>query len=142
MILGLIPITILLQLKGLRVAIIVTASFMALGTAIRCFTMEEESFRILAHAGAILNGFAGIAIGAAPALLSSRWFPPNERTTATGIGCTFNQLGNAGGFFLGPWLIRYPQNHSKPENATFSLPSLDDNDIDELRREIRDYMFI
>lgn len=34
--------------------------------------------------GAILNGMAGIVIGAAPSLVSSRWFPPNERTTATG----------------------------------------------------------
>lgn len=35
-------------------------------------------------------------------------FPPNERTTATGISNMFNQLGNAGGFLLGPLLVREP----------------------------------
>ncbi|XP_068222406.1 solute carrier family 49 member 4 homolog [Palaemon carinicauda] len=152
MILGLLPLTTLLQVKGIRIALLLTASFMTAGTALRCLTEEEQAFRILAHAGAILNGFAGIAIGAAPSMLSSRWFPPNERTTATGIGCTFNQLGNAGGFFLGPLLIRIPKNHTDPGNITLSydlmetgnqtVSDIDDDDIQILRQGIRNYMFI
>ncbi|KAK8728928.1 hypothetical protein OTU49_008875, partial [Cherax quadricarinatus] len=132
MIMGLAPLTLLLQTKGIRVALLLTAFLLSLGTAVRCLTTEEKSFTVLAHVGAVLNGFAGIIIGAAPSLISSRWFPPNERTTATGIGCTFNQLGNAGGFFLGPWLVHMPKNH----NHT------DSDDIDNLRKSIRDYMWI
>nr|XP_027237352.1 disrupted in renal carcinoma protein 2 homolog isoform X1 [Penaeus vannamei] len=136
MIFGLIPMTALLQLKGIRVALLLTAVFMALGTGIRCLTTDEKAFTILAHLGAIFNGLGGIVIGAAPSLVSSRWFPPNERTTATGIGCTFNQLGNAGGFFFGPWLVHLPGNHSKPDNTT------SDTDVEDLRRAIYDYMWI
>ena len=40
-------------------------------------------FRIC-HACAILNGIAGIVVFSAPSAVSSAWFPPNERTTATG----------------------------------------------------------
>lgn len=53
-----------------------------------------------------------------------------------GIGCTFNQLGNAGGFFFGPWLVHLPGNHSKPDNTT------SDTDVEDLRRAIYDYMWI
>lgn len=137
MIMGLAPMTILLQTKGIRVSLVLTAFLMGLGTALRCITTEEKPFTLLAHAGAVLNGFAGIIIGAAPSLISSRWFPPNERTTATGIGCTFNQLGNAGGFFFGPWLIHMPKNFT-------DYPHFEANnsDIDDLRRSIWDYMWI
>ncbi|KAK3894940.1 hypothetical protein Pcinc_001318 [Petrolisthes cinctipes] len=138
MLTGLIPMTILLQTKGLRISLILTVFMMAMGTAVRCFTTEEYSFTILAHIGAVLNGFAGIIIGAAPSLVSSRWFPPNERTTATAIGCTFNQLGNAGGFFLGPLLVQMPSNIS---NSTFG-PDFDDDEVERLRRNISDYMWI
>jgi hypothetical protein len=33
----------------------------------------------------MLDGIAGITIMAAPPLISSLWFPPDERTTATAI---------------------------------------------------------
>ena len=37
------------------------------------------------HICAILNGISGVTIMAAPPLISSAWFPPSERTTATAI---------------------------------------------------------
>jgi FLVCR family MFS transporter len=40
----------------------------------------------------MLDGIAGITIMAAPPLISSLWFPPDERTTATAI----NQVNEAG----------------------------------------------
>lgn len=45
-------------------------------------------------------------------------FPPNERTTATGISSVFNQLGNAGGFLLGPLLVREPDLRQIVNNKT------------------------
>jgi len=62
----------------------------------------------MAHIGANLNGIAGIVICSVPTAVSSLWFPPNERTTATALSTTFNILGNAGGFLLGPMLVREP----------------------------------
>ena len=47
---------------------------------------------------AILNGMAGIIVFSAPSALSSAWFPPNERTTATGVALVFNNLGNVFSF--------------------------------------------
>ncbi|KAB7500452.1 Disrupted in renal carcinoma protein 2-like protein [Armadillidium nasatum] len=135
MIIGLVPFTIMLQTKGLRYSIVITSGLLAAASAVRLLATEELAFTIFAHIGALLNGFAGIIIGCAPSLLSSTWFPPNERTTATGIGCTFNQLGNAGGFFLGPLIVQDPTNKSN-----ISFPA--NTDTDMIRRSIRDYMWI
>jgi hypothetical protein len=37
------------------------------------------------HICSILNGISGVTIMAAPPLISSLWFAPDERTTATAI---------------------------------------------------------
>lgn len=51
-----------------------------------------------------MNGLAGpIAMGAPPAL-SSEWFPPEQRTTATAIATVSNTLGLAVSFLLGTLL--------------------------------------
>ena len=63
----------------------------------------------MAHIGANLNGIAGIVICSVPTAVSSLWFPPNERTTATGLSTMFNQLGNAGGFLLGLYIFQINQ---------------------------------
>lgn len=65
--------------------------------------------------------------------LKSR-FPPNERTTATGISNMFNQLGNAGGFLLGPLLVR------EPDSPNTTLTS--GNVVHQLRNDIRTLMNI
>lgn len=65
----------------------------------------------LSHICAILNGMAGIVIFSAPSAVSSAWFPPGERTTATGIAIVFNNLGNAVSFLLAPAIVPDP-----PEN--------------------------
>ncbi|KZS19268.1 Disrupted in renal carcinoma protein 2 [Daphnia magna] len=103
-----VPLIWLCDLYGLRVGMMVSALLMALGTSIRCISMNETIFTWMAHSGANFNGIAGIVLCAVPPALSSHWFPPNERTTATGISSVFNQLGNAGGFLLGPLLVREP----------------------------------
>ena len=49
----------------------------------------------MSHLCAILNGVAGVVVFSAPSAVSSAWFPPAERTTATAVGILFNNLGNA-----------------------------------------------
>ena len=49
----------------------------------------------MSHLCAILNGVAGVVVFSVPSAVSSAWFPPAERTTATAVGILFNNLGNA-----------------------------------------------
>lgn len=56
-------------------------------------------------------------------------FPPNERTTATGISSVFNQLGNAGGFLLGPLLVREPDQPQTNNKTGINSVRLLRNDI-------------
>ena len=102
-----------INILGLRVGTLVSAFLMALGTAIRCISTNEDLFTWMAHLGANLNGVAGIVMCSVPPALSSLWFPPNERTTATAVSSVFNQLGNAGGFLLGPLLVRDPDENNQ-----------------------------
>lgn len=102
------PLIWLYDLYGLRSGTLFSAFLMAVGTAIRCISTSELFFTWMAHIGANLNGIAGIVICSVPTAVSSLWFPPNERTTATALSTTFNILGNAGGFLLGPMLVREP----------------------------------
>lgn len=102
------PLIWLYDIYGLRMGTLFSAFLMAVGTAIRCISTSEIVFTWMAHIGANLNGIAGIVICSVPTAVSSLWFPPNERTTATGLSTMFNQLGNAGGFLLGPMLVREP----------------------------------
>ncbi len=66
------------------------------------------SFFRMCHLCAILNGIAGIVVFSAPSAVSSAWFPPNERTTATGIALVFNNLGNAFSFLAAPGIVPDP----------------------------------
>ncbi|KAF2354175.1 Major facilitator superfamily domain [Trinorchestia longiramus] len=113
--------TMLIQKRGLRQTMIISTFMMAAGTSLRCISQDPDVFLITAHVGAILNGFAGVLVGIAPALVSSLWFPVSFRTTATSIGCTFNQLGNAGGFFLGPYMVQSLNRVAKQQREEASL---------------------
>ena len=72
--------------------------------------MCHHNFRC-AHICAILNGMAGVIVFSAPSAVSSAWFPPGERTTATGIAIVFNNLGNAVSFLLAPAIVPDPPDH-------------------------------
>ena len=71
---------------------------------------------------------------AAPPLISSHWFPPDERTTATSINQAANMLGNGLSMLIGPALVNVPSDCT-PNNS--SCPTKD-----EIRRDIDDYMYI
>ena len=99
---------------------------MVVGSAIRCIPFKLDvftwwdllttlnaktqltNFPRMCHLCAILNGVAGIIVFSAPSALSSTWFPPEERTTATGVAIVFNNLGNAFSFLLAPAIVPDP----------------------------------
>ena len=79
-----------LQNRSLRSAILLTSSLIALGTSVRCMFLvlpdiSDTDFTLLCHLGAILNGIPSIVVTSAPPAVSSAWFPPDERVTATSI---------------------------------------------------------
>jgi len=56
--------------------------------------------------GQFFNGLAGPVTQAGPPLLSSIWFPPNERTTATALASLAGSLGVAISFIIGPSSVK------------------------------------
>jgi len=104
----------LLQTRGLRPAVASSALLAAIGTSLRVITLEPGPATILIHIGQFLNGLAGpIAMGAITQLTSD-WFPPDERVTATALGTSISMAGIAITFVVGPKLV----DHSIDNNSS------------------------
>ena len=98
----------------------------------RCVTLyihdpSHSLFTISCHVCSILNGMSNIVVGSeycivhtilyctalyctvqvgsAPLAISSAWFPPEERVTATTIAQVFNGLGTGMSFLLASQLV-------------------------------------
>lgn len=71
----------------------------------------------MCHLCAILNGIAGIIVFSAPSAVSAAWFPPEERTTATGVAIVFNNLGNAVSFLAAPAIVPDPPSKTNVTHA-------------------------
>ncbi|CAD6233922.1 GSCOCG00007399001-RA-CDS, partial [Cotesia congregata] len=96
----------------------IAAILSTLATFIRCLSIQATVFTTTAHIAAIVNGFSGVIIGPATALVSAVWFPTGERTTATGISSAASQVGMAISYVLGPGLVGISH-----VNSTISLRS-------------------
>ncbi|CAH1395090.1 unnamed protein product [Nezara viridula] len=94
-----------LNTKGLKPSFTLSTAMSTIGTGIRLLPVEESYFTIIAHLGAIFNAVGGVSLSPAILLLSSTWFPPNERTTATGIGTTMSSFGIAVSYIIGPSIV-------------------------------------
>lgn len=64
-------------------------------------------FRLI-HGGQLLNGLAGPTVMNAAPFLSTTWFSPDERATATAIASLLNSLGSAAAFLVGPLVVPPP----------------------------------
>ena len=108
-ILALLPMLWFFKHKGLRKSIVLIAGMMLLGTLLRCIPRENiKIFTWTSHICAILNGIAGVVVFAAPPAVSAAWFPPEERTIATGVAIVSNNLGSAFSFLFGPIIVPDP----------------------------------
>ena len=77
----------------------------------RCITLyvhdpEHRLFTVSCHICSILNAMSNIVVGSAPLALSSSWFSPGERVTATTIAQVFNGLGTGMSFLLASQVVR------------------------------------
>jgi FLVCR family MFS transporter len=59
------------------------------------------------HLAQIINACVGPFVMASPSKMSSNWFPPHERTTATALGLVNANLGAATGFLVAPYCVKY-----------------------------------
>ncbi|XP_008300097.1 solute carrier family 49 member 4 [Stegastes partitus] len=99
----------LMDKKGLRASLLLSAFFMLLGSALRSIPLTDEPLRRwLIHGGQFLNGLAGPTIMSAGPFLSTTWFAPDQRATATAVASLFSYLGGATSFVVGPLVVPAP----------------------------------
>ena len=58
-----------------------------------------------ANIGQFFNGLAGAFLVQLASLVSTTWFPPYQRTTATAVSSIAMELGMAVSFILGPLVV-------------------------------------
>ncbi|KAL0963996.1 hypothetical protein UPYG_G00316260 [Umbra pygmaea] len=99
----------LMDKKGLRASLLLSTFFMVLGAALRSIPVSEPWLRRwLIHGGQLLNGLAGPTIMSAGPFLSTTWFAPDQRATATAVASLVSYLGAACSFIIGPLLVPAP----------------------------------
>ena len=91
---------------GLRKATMFSSFCLLVGTGLRCITSEPVNATYLIHTAQIIIGFAGPVGQGAATVVSSTWFPPKQRTTATAIASLASYCGTALSFFAGPHLVQ------------------------------------
>ncbi|KAJ7390831.1 Solute carrier 49 member 4 [Desmophyllum pertusum] len=118
--------------KGLRLSIIISCAFMLIGTGLRCVTSHPPYAIWTMGAGQLLNGLAGPVTQAAPTLLSSTWFPSEQRTTSTAVAALCGSLGVAVSFVVGPLVvtdIKYELDSMIPDRGNVSRNLSDTLDL-------------
>ena len=77
-----------------------------LGTILRAIpTGNTQTSTVLIYCGQIISCLGGPTFLAAPPLLSSTWFPKNQRTTATAISTVAAYVGLSLSFLIGPAFV-------------------------------------
>ena len=125
-IIGIMPATWLLEKYGLRTYLILGAFANALGSWIKCLSIDRSRFWVT-MIGQTISACAQLFILNVPPLLAAVWFPSKEVTRATAFGVFGNQVGIAVGFLVPPLLM--PSSNST--NATESTVNDDINDLTE-----------
>ncbi|NXF35202.1 DIRC2 protein, partial [Nyctibius bracteatus] len=125
----------LMDKKGLRVTVLLTSSLMVLGAGLRCVPVSDPEIRKkLIHGGQLLNGLAGPTVMNAAPFLSTTWFSPDERATATAIASLLNYLGAAGAFLVGPLVVPSP-------NGTSHLPLVSQSNTEHIKDRIEAVLY-
>ncbi|KAM9710819.1 solute carrier family 49 member 4 isoform 2-T2 [Menidia menidia] len=107
----------LMDKKGLRASLLLSALFMLLGAGLRSLPMTDQKIRRwLIHGGQFLNGLAGPTIMSAGPFLSTTWFAPDQRATATAVASLFSYLGGAASFIVGPLVVPAPNDSQAAPN--------------------------
>ncbi|XP_028390802.1 solute carrier family 49 member 4 homolog [Dendronephthya gigantea] len=105
--LTIVPLGWLMDVKGLRTAVLLAAGFQFFGSALRCIPTGGDWLisTILICFGQALGCLTAPIPLSGPVLLSATWFPSNERTTATSILMAGSFAGFALSFIIGPLFV-------------------------------------
>uniref|UniRef100_A0A8B9NFV9 Solute carrier family 49 member 4 n=1 Tax=Accipiter nisus TaxID=211598 RepID=A0A8B9NFV9_9AVES len=97
-------------------------------------TVVSILYSRLIHGGQLLNGLAGPTVMNAAPFLSTTWFSPDERATATAIASLLNYLGAAGAFLVGPLVVPSP-------NGTSHLSLLSQSNNEHIKDRIEAVLY-
>ena len=75
-----------------------------------------------------------------PSIVSSLWFPPGQRTVATGLSWLLLETGNALGFILGPLVVRDPP--PPAANCTANCSSPDPEVVATIKVQVLQFMLL
>lgn len=109
----------LMDTKGLRWSVLLTAGLTLVGAGIRCASMEPVTATWLNHIGLFLNGMAGPVAMAVGPLVSAVWFPPGQRTTSTAATSLSTYYGLAFSFVIGPVFVPSYKKYNMTSNCTY-----------------------
>ncbi|XP_048585396.1 solute carrier family 49 member 4 isoform X2 [Nematostella vectensis] len=132
---------------GLRCAVVLCAFLMTIGKAMQVIPASGATRLILMNTGQfILMLGSPVSLGAPPSI-SATWFPPSERNTATAIATLAAYLGIALSFAIAPVMAPMvgPSGNSTMSRAngtTFMNVTYTDNDKEEMRSGIRNFMLL
>ena len=110
------------------------------GKAIQVISFELTDTTVktvVIYVGHLVTMLPSFIASGAPPLVSSTWFPPNERTTATAIGTLAAIFGAALAFFIGPSMM--PKTFYNLGNSNLNLTS---NEIRFIEVRLRDYFYL
>ncbi|KAL6485480.1 hypothetical protein MHYP_G00048720 [Metynnis hypsauchen] len=94
----------LMDVRGLREAVLIGAAFNCVGSWVKLGGVEPDLFPV-AFFGQFVCSVAMVFILGVPPRLASLWFGEREVSTACSIGVLGNQLGIAIGFLVPPILV-------------------------------------
>lgn len=84
----------------------VTSSLLLAGKIIQIIPFSNATLRtVIIFLGHLITMLPSFIANGGPPVVSSTWFPPKERTTATAIGTLAANLGSALAFFIGPLMM-------------------------------------
>ncbi len=129
----------ILDTKGIRVTCVITSGLVTMGTALRCITHQPPLVTWLVNAGQIVNALAGPVCFGTATVISSTWFPVEQRTSATAIASILNGLGVAMTYIIGPLVV--PTNL----NGTLTYSSeeyVQEHTISEMRSDVMLLMYV
>lgn len=108
------------------------------GKAVQVIPFSDVTLRtVVIYIGHLIAMLPSFIANGAPPLVSTTWFPPNERTTATAIGALAANFGAALAFFIGPTMI--PRTFDNSNDNKFNLT---DKDIRFIEVRLMDYFYL
>lgn len=108
------------------------------GKVIQVIPFSNVALRtVVIYFGHLIAMLPSFIANGAPPLVSTTWFPPNERTTATAIGALAANFGAALAFFIGPSMIPFTLEKSNKNEQNFT-----EQQLHLLEGRIMDYFYV